>query len=66
MSEKTKKLLVVDTYYLFPEYKDSSTEEVLKTLKILTGFENILLIDSSRVNTQCFNNNNNNPPVYTL
>ena len=63
MSEKRKKLLVVDTHYLLPEYKEYSAEKTLKKLKRITGFENILLTDSSRVNTQ---GSNNNPRIYTL
>ena len=63
MSEKRKELLVIDRVYLSEDYNTSTIGALIKKLKKETGFENILLVDSSKVNTQ---GSNNNPPIYTL
>lgn len=51
LSKITRPLLVVDINYLLPEYKGKTVDELEKLLKEKYN-RDVLLIDSSRVNTQ--------------
>ena len=53
---KDDRLLVIDMNYLPAEYKDESSDEVRQKLEVIYNCK-VLLIDSSKVNTQGGHNN---------
>ena len=64
-SLKSKKILVVDSQYLLPEYKgDVTTEELIDKLEGKYGVK-VFLIDASRTNLEGINMKEF-PPVYLI
>ena len=64
-SLKSKKILVVDSQYLLPEYKgDVTTEEIIDKLESKYGVK-VFLIDASRTNLEGINMKEF-PPVYLI
>ena len=64
-SLKSKKILVVDSQYLLPEYKgDVTTEEIIDKLESKYGVK-VFLIDASRTNLEGIKMKEF-PPVYLI